>query len=351
MRTERNLLLVTWCGARVESLDAALAAGDLPELARLLRVPGRTQRYRSAHVDCRAAHGDLIAAATSGLAPAPAAAFVSRGELSGLLATQRPRSHEDGPLIEHFSIDLDGPNAAPVALRRSAAATADAALAWLARATTPFALWVQFDAMASEAATPDAAAAELAVVARERLRAADRELGRLLAELRRADRDRHTRVIVATDHGEAWGDEDGSGPRSAHAAATTAFACVVDPGADGAALFADAVAPLPAAELLPAVDLRELVRTASSATASGLTPEERLDRAETACRLAPWYFPAFRALASLRQQQGDPRGALAALAEFARGAPLAPAARADFDRLHAATRARLEQGLPGARQR
>jgi hypothetical protein len=350
---DRNLLLVTWCGARIDQVDAALSDGALPALAALTRQGGETTRFRSAHVDCRAAHRDRLQVASDGIAPRSAAAFLSRGELTGLLCERWPGSTEDGPRLERFSIEIDGPDAVPTALRRDVEATVAAALAWLSRATTPFAIWVQVDAMASESIAPGSPAdrAGLTAAARDRLLAADRALARLLEELRRAGRDRRTRVIVATDHGEAWGEAGAVGPRSAHPSATGAFALVADPGANDLPLFRDAIEPPAPAELAPDLDVRERVRVARGERQPDLSPAARIREAEAACSLAPWYFPAFRALATLRQQQGDPRGALEALDDYARRAPLAPAAREAFERLHAATRARLERGLPGGARR
>lgn len=354
-----NRLLITLCGARVDLLDAALAAGDLPTLAALRARAGASPRvFTSAHVDCVAAHRERLAMAMPGPLPAHGAAVLSRAELIGLGAAELGCTREDAPQLERFTLEIDGPDAAPTRLRREPAATAAAAIAWLARATTPFLLWVQFEALASEECAPDAPREELAAIAHRRLVAVDAALAPLLAELARAGRDRRTRIVVATDHGEAHGEEGRIGPRSRAPAATRATLWIIDPADPQAGLLRDpaaavAAAPIPLDEVEPPQlpDVRALTRAARGESEPGLTPAERLERAREACRRAPWYFPAFRAAATLQQQQGDPHGTLDVLAEYARVAPLAPAARAAFEQLHAATRARIERTLPGASHR
>jgi hypothetical protein len=64
----------------------------------------------------------------------------------------------------------------------------------------------------------------------------------------------------------------------------------------------------------------------------GATPDRREAAALQAVRAAPWYFPAVRALAVALSMRAPARAA-AAIAEFGRTAPLAPAARAEFAEL------------------
>jgi len=417
---------VTLCGARAELLDEVAQGAAAPALASLLARATWRATFPSGHVDCAEAHRERLAlAAARNPAPSAAsAAFLSRSELRGVAATLGC-GVEEGPRLEEFSLAIAGADAAPLRLRRDVDATAAAARAWLATATTPFFLWVQLDASACEAAPAGAPPEALRAVAIERLVAVDRAVGSLLQELARGGRDARTRLVLATDHGEALGEEECFGPRHSLPVATDAACWVVEPSGALKMELARAAAPPPAAELdgapwplawlrgRPFADEAEARAVAGAidaalragrrgprlverhvealwsvavpaatdlaqrvdagryvATSEGDAPPdqdartltlaargelgerplaERLASAEAACRAAPWYFPAFRALASLRQQQADVRGALAALDAFERDAPLSQAAREEFRALHAKTRQRLEAGVPGGK--
>jgi hypothetical protein len=72
------------------------------------------------------------------------------------------------------------------------------------------------------------------------------------------------------------------------------------------------------------------------------SPARREEAARAAVRAAPWYFPAVRTLAALQQQSLQPQRALATLERFGAAAPLAPAARAEFEQQLERTRRNLD---------
>ena len=447
----QNLLLLTLCGVRPDILDGCVADGSAPNLAALRRRAAVAAAVTSASTDCHAAHAALLASLAPELASSGhhAAAFVSRSELHAGRDVARGFAEFSTPSIDRFALAFVGPGAASTRLRRGAAATAEAARSWLARATTPFFLWVQLDGLAVEGGGEEPPGRERA---RARLLEIDAALGPLLDVLRRAGRDARTIVAVAGDHGEALGGAEGFGHRRPLPAVLAVPLWIVDPGETEAGRWPSPassreLAPALARRLLPGSPLAALTgREPGGATAPGrrvpgsgrtpwfvergdlppteeqarawlpalrevdreagaprdpaclelhvaallalpsrnekeeaelrelagragelpgaehpfaatffaradlhpapVDPSERMRAAAAAVSGAPWYFPAVRALASLRQLQFDPAGALAALEEFGARAPLAPAARVEFERMLEETRALLARPRP-----
>ncbi len=478
LRGGENLLLVTLCGARADLLEQSIAAGELPTLASLRdRAAVRTEIDSTAPL-CGWAADELLtvvpaislgfcATGRVGLEEACAkdgyatAAFVSRSELLGCRGWFQTF---DAPPIERLSFEMFGPKAAPLELCRDTGATAEAALAWLSHATTPFFAWVELDALAIEKAQ---APGELRDVAKRRLAAIDAAVAKLLDELERGGRAARTWIAFTSDHGEALGEEDFFGHRRLLPCVTRVPLWIVAPSSRAGAtvappssmhevgrLLAQAlglsthrdptVEPTHAADAasiekrrrkdsdqerpldflieqgrVPLADdaaravlprLRELVAATSEedATEEGINVQLRAaelylgalhalespsaeeqdekkaararwleevvfglpnrpfaatlyarpepgsdapaDRRWKAARearaAAPWYFPAVRALASLEQMALRPNDAIAALEQFASDAPLTPSARAEFERLLAATRRNVVPTLP-----
>ncbi|MSR45669.1 MAG: hypothetical protein EXS13_01145 [Planctomycetes bacterium] len=340
-----NTLLITLCGVRADLLEQVAAEGDAPALAKLRASAPSSVTFASAGHDCATLHYAILLAAVHRAPPMSSAVFHSRSDLFGI-GVAAGCATESGPLLERFGYDIDGPDAVPTTLQRDANATADAAIAWLAHATTPFFLLVQLDPKSTGSAVHTATDAERGTEARAALRALDVAVGKLIAELSRAGRHRRTEVIVAIDNDAANAARPGS-PESGRARPLPQ-------------LWTEPPEPLvicgiPSFEFAnlenerspaPRLDPRAATLAARGEDGSKLDTVQRLAKADEACRVAPWYFPAFRAAAALRQQRGDVAGALAVLDRYAQTAPLSPEARAAFNKLHASTRARLVSELP-----
>lgn len=471
-RGGENLLLITLCGARADVVDEVIASGAAPALAALRERAasiGVATTIESTAAGCWKAHLEMmtvlpestvghvgldLACALDGYATA---AFVSRSELVG---SRREFSRFDGPTIDAVRMEMFGPKAAALELRRSPEATANAALQWLSHATTPFFAWIQFDALAIEQAD---SAGELREVAKQRLVTIDAAVARIVRELERGGRDRRTCVALVSDHGEAFGEEQSFGHRHLLPCVTQVPLWIVAPQTPSDATpstprsmrevgdllalrLALSTRRVPDLERAPSDDaapkelkwredsdaspplsflaeqgrvpitdaaaravlpkLRELLLLATDreqlhlaelylgalhaldtptdaeqseqaaarkqwleavafagnqrrpfATTLYARPDPRndapLDRrllaARNGCNVWPWYFPAVRAYASLEQMALRSSEAIAALENFGKEAPLTPAARAEFEKLLAATRRNVGAHLPVAR--
>ncbi len=229
-----NTIVITLTDARADLLDEVADSGAAPTLAawRALACWRGTRRGEALGRAAAAAEFDAAWQAWIGASNAEVGAnarFVSHSDL----ATRGDAIAFAGPPIVDFNLDLGGPLAAPTELTRSAEATADAAIAWLATATSPFTLQVQFEAGAcrqepGESPLPPNEAG-LRARARERLLAIDRALAPLVGALAHGGRERRTRVVVATTGGEALGEEGRFGPRHDVASVRTTACWRIEP--------------------------------------------------------------------------------------------------------------------------
>jgi hypothetical protein len=438
-----NLLWISLCGVRADVLDECIADGSAPAFAGLKRRGGSMAATGMAlSSNCRGARlgPENLAAELTG-AGCGTAAFVSRSELAPIGEERSSFARFSLPPIERFSVALAGPDAAPLHLRRSAAATSEEACAWLAHEPSPFLLWVQWNGLAVEEAVD---APPTRADARARLLGIDRALATLLAALDVAGRGARTVIVVAGDHGEALGEEDGAyghrrpldavkqiplwivcpesvappadarPPRSidealplllarlsSRATPPPAWDLGPDPfdradapplpwfverglvplteaqarallpelrrlrseskrdDLDVVELEAAALLALPKRDAAEEQELRALA-PAIAAAANAEHPfaatlharaelgpvdaDERRKAAEAAVRGAPWWFPAVQTLAVRLQGRPDPAGgsaALAVLERFGRTAPLSSAARAEWEKRLAQSRANL----------
>ena len=344
-----NTLLITLCGVRADLLAQVAAEGNAPALAKLQAPAPWAATFASANHDCATLHRTFLLAAVHRAPPISSAVFHSHSDLFGI-GVGALCAPEDGPVLERFGYEIDGPDAVPTSLRREAIATADCAIAWLAHATTPFFLLVQLDARRDGSTAASATDTEREADACAELRALDVAVGKLSAELSRAGRDRRTEVIVVID--DAAADHPESSKTGRARPIPRLWSKPPEPVGfcAGAAFEYSSLdnEPNPA----PRDDPRTLTLAARGEGEGEGEPKldvvQRLAKADEACRVAPWYFPAFRAAATLRQQRGDVAGALAVLDRYEQTAPLSPDARAAFAELHASTRARLEAALPRA---
>jgi choline-sulfatase len=219
----RNLVLVTIDTLRADHVGAyGHAAARTPVLDRLAREGARFERAFTPAPITLTAHASLLSglyppghgARHNGLAvrenvPTLATAAHERGLHTGAFVGAFPLDRRFG-LARGFDAYGDrmprGPSGR-AANERPGRAVVDEAIAWLDEQRGPFFLWVHlFEPHAPYEAPPGTDGSAMSAVERydSEISTADAQVGRLLAEL--GARRPETLVVVAGDHGEAFGE-------------------------------------------------------------------------------------------------------------------------------------------------